>query len=136
MFIELTNISRWFGQNQALIDVTLRLETGRIGLLGGGQWSEGRVVQAANPEQVLAAEHGRRHHRTGGAAVWHETSTLWKFCLQGSIALNAPRRRSYDEPVGHVGPSAVHDAVSIASTARVSRVPRVPCVAQRGGGVV
>src|SRR3954465_14491946 len=34
MFIELTNISRWFGQNQALIDVTLQLGAGRIGLLG------------------------------------------------------------------------------------------------------
>src|SRR6201981_3482816 len=34
MFIELTNISRWYGKNQALIDVHLRLETGRIGLLG------------------------------------------------------------------------------------------------------
>jgi len=34
MFIELHNISRWFGKNQALNDVSLRLETGRIGLLG------------------------------------------------------------------------------------------------------
>jgi ABC-2 type transport system ATP-binding protein len=34
MFIELHHISRWFGKNQALIDVTLSLETGRIGLLG------------------------------------------------------------------------------------------------------
>ena len=34
MFIELHNISRWFGKNQALIDVTLSLEIGRIGLLG------------------------------------------------------------------------------------------------------
>src|SRR5947209_3954224 len=34
MFIELHNISRSFGQNQALIDVSLSLETGRIGLLG------------------------------------------------------------------------------------------------------
>src|SRR5271167_3719866 len=34
MFIELHHISRWFGQNQALIDVSLSLEIGRIGLLG------------------------------------------------------------------------------------------------------
>ena len=34
MFIELHNISRWFGNNQALVDVNLALETGRIGLLG------------------------------------------------------------------------------------------------------
>jgi ABC-2 type transport system ATP-binding protein len=34
MFIELTNINRWFGTNQALIDVNLALERGRIGLLG------------------------------------------------------------------------------------------------------
>ena len=34
MFIELHNISRWFGNNQALVDVNLSLETGRIGLLG------------------------------------------------------------------------------------------------------
>jgi ABC-2 type transport system ATP-binding protein len=34
MFIELQNISRWFGNNQALIDVSLSLEIGRIGLLG------------------------------------------------------------------------------------------------------
>src|ERR1019366_5518876 len=34
MFIELHNISRWFGKNQALIDVSLSLEIGRIGLLG------------------------------------------------------------------------------------------------------
>src|SRR5436309_8220297 len=34
MFIELHNLSRSFGKNQALIDVTLSLETGRIGLLG------------------------------------------------------------------------------------------------------
>src|SRR6266850_312816 len=34
MFIELTNISRWYGKNQALIDVNLSLEIGRIGLLG------------------------------------------------------------------------------------------------------
>lgn len=34
MFIELHNISRSFGKNQALIDVNLCLETGRIGLLG------------------------------------------------------------------------------------------------------
>jgi ABC-2 type transport system ATP-binding protein len=34
MFIDLHNISRWFGKNQALIDVNLRLDTGRIGLLG------------------------------------------------------------------------------------------------------
>jgi ABC-2 type transport system ATP-binding protein len=34
MFIELHNISRSFGKNQALIDVNLALETGRIGLLG------------------------------------------------------------------------------------------------------
>jgi ABC-2 type transport system ATP-binding protein len=34
MFIELHNISRWFGKNQALHDLTLSLEIGRIGLLG------------------------------------------------------------------------------------------------------
>ena len=34
MFIDLTNISRWYGKNQALIDVNLRLDIGRIGLLG------------------------------------------------------------------------------------------------------
>ena len=34
MFIELHNISRTFGNNQALIDVNLSLEMGRIGLLG------------------------------------------------------------------------------------------------------
>jgi ABC-2 type transport system ATP-binding protein len=34
MFIELNNISRWFGKTPALVDVNLRLETGRIGLLG------------------------------------------------------------------------------------------------------
>ena len=34
MFIDLHNISRSFGTNQALIDVNLSLETGRIGLLG------------------------------------------------------------------------------------------------------
>jgi ABC-2 type transport system ATP-binding protein len=34
MFIELHNISRSFGKNQALIDVSLALEEGRIGLLG------------------------------------------------------------------------------------------------------
>lgn len=34
MFIELQNISHWYGKNQALIDVSLRLDMGRIGLLG------------------------------------------------------------------------------------------------------
>src|SRR5438552_42314 len=34
MFIELTNISRSFGTNRALIDVNLSLDIGRIGLLG------------------------------------------------------------------------------------------------------
>jgi ABC-2 type transport system ATP-binding protein len=34
MFIELHNISRSFGTNRALIDVSLSLEIGRIGLLG------------------------------------------------------------------------------------------------------
>ncbi len=34
MFIELDNISRWYGKNQALSDVNLHLEIGRIGLLG------------------------------------------------------------------------------------------------------
>jgi len=33
-FIDLENISRWYGKHQALRDVTLRLEHGRIGLLG------------------------------------------------------------------------------------------------------
>src|SRR3984893_6883116 len=34
MFIQLANISRSFGANQALSDVNMQLETGRIGLLG------------------------------------------------------------------------------------------------------
>jgi ABC-2 type transport system ATP-binding protein len=34
MFIELENVSRWYGQQQALRDVTLRLDPGRVGLLG------------------------------------------------------------------------------------------------------
>ena len=34
MFIDLHNVSRWYGTQQALHDVTLRLEPGRIGLLG------------------------------------------------------------------------------------------------------
>jgi ABC-2 type transport system ATP-binding protein len=34
MFIELDNVSRWYGTHQALRDVSLRLEHGRIGLLG------------------------------------------------------------------------------------------------------
>lgn len=34
MFIELENVSRWFGQQRALQEVTLRLKAGRIGLLG------------------------------------------------------------------------------------------------------
>lgn len=34
MFIELTDVSRWYGTQQALRDVTLRLPAGRIGLLG------------------------------------------------------------------------------------------------------
>ena len=34
MFVELQNISRTFGNNQALVDVTLSLGVGRIGLLG------------------------------------------------------------------------------------------------------
>src|SRR3954471_4238128 len=34
MFLELNDISRWYGKHQALQDVTLRLEPGRIGLLG------------------------------------------------------------------------------------------------------
>lgn len=33
-FIELEQVSRWYGKFQALRDVTLRLEPGRIGLLG------------------------------------------------------------------------------------------------------
>jgi ABC-2 type transport system ATP-binding protein len=33
-FIDLTNVSRWYGTQQALRDVTLHLEPGRIGLLG------------------------------------------------------------------------------------------------------
>src|SRR5947207_7761178 len=33
-FIELDNVSRWYGKHQALRDVTLHLEPGRIGLLG------------------------------------------------------------------------------------------------------
>ena len=32
--IELENVSRWYGDHQALRDVTLRLKPGRIGLLG------------------------------------------------------------------------------------------------------
>src|SRR3954469_11740860 len=34
MFVELHNISRWYGKNHALRDVTLALPAGRIGLLG------------------------------------------------------------------------------------------------------
>src|SRR3954449_13087488 len=34
MFIELDNVSRWYGAQQALRDVSLRLGHGRIGLLG------------------------------------------------------------------------------------------------------
>ena len=34
MFLELNNVSRWYGKHQALCDVSLRLEPGRIGLLG------------------------------------------------------------------------------------------------------
>ncbi len=34
MFLELNNVSRWYGTTQALCDVSLRLEPGRIGLLG------------------------------------------------------------------------------------------------------
>ena len=34
MFIELDNLSRWYGKHEALHEVTLRLERGRIGLLG------------------------------------------------------------------------------------------------------
>src|SRR5688572_21328147 len=34
MFIELHHLSRSFGNNHALVDVNLALETGRIGLLG------------------------------------------------------------------------------------------------------
>ncbi|HZZ78037.1 MAG TPA: ABC transporter ATP-binding protein [Gemmataceae bacterium] len=34
MFIELQNISRTFGKNQALLDVNLALDKGRVGLLG------------------------------------------------------------------------------------------------------
>jgi ABC-2 type transport system ATP-binding protein len=33
-FIELENISRWYGSHQALRDISIRLEPGRIGLLG------------------------------------------------------------------------------------------------------
>src|ERR1700745_2641971 len=33
-FIDLDNISRWYGKHRALHEVTLHLETGRIGLLG------------------------------------------------------------------------------------------------------
>ena len=34
MFLELDKVSRWYGKNQALCDVSLRIEPGRIGLLG------------------------------------------------------------------------------------------------------
>ena len=34
MFIELDGVNRWYGKNHALCDVSLRLEPGRIGLLG------------------------------------------------------------------------------------------------------
>jgi ABC-2 type transport system ATP-binding protein len=34
MFLELHSINRWYGKHQALCDVTLLLEPGRIGLLG------------------------------------------------------------------------------------------------------
>src|SRR5260370_25325995 len=33
-FIDLDNVSRWYGPQQALKDVSLHLEPGRIGLLG------------------------------------------------------------------------------------------------------
>src|ERR1700745_1945755 len=33
-FIELQNVSRWYGTQRALEDVSLRLEPGRVGLLG------------------------------------------------------------------------------------------------------
>jgi ABC-2 type transport system ATP-binding protein len=33
-FIDLANLSRWYGSHQALRDISLRLEPGRIGLLG------------------------------------------------------------------------------------------------------
>src|SRR3954470_12381574 len=33
-FIDLDNVSRWYGPQQALKDVTLQLQPGRIGLLG------------------------------------------------------------------------------------------------------
>src|SRR5437899_2992340 len=33
-FIDLHNVNRWYGTHQALKDVTLHLEPGRIGLLG------------------------------------------------------------------------------------------------------
>src|SRR5271163_3082684 len=32
--IELENVSRWYGEHQALCDVSLQLKPGRIGLLG------------------------------------------------------------------------------------------------------
>lgn len=34
MFLELRNVSRWYGRNEALHDITLALPLGRVGLLG------------------------------------------------------------------------------------------------------
>ena len=72
MFIELSNISRWFGKNQALIDVNLRLETGRIGLLGPNGAGKSTLMKILLGLLPASSGTGRvldRDLRTAGVAL-------------------------------------------------------------------
>lgn len=66
MFIELDNISRWFGQQPALQNVTLRLPGGRIGLLGPNGAGKSTLLKILLGLLPPSSGHGRLlGHRLG-----------------------------------------------------------------------
>jgi ABC-2 type transport system ATP-binding protein len=69
MFIDLHHISRWYGKNQALRDVSLALEAGRVGLLGpngAGKSTLMKIVLGLLPPSSGSGEVLGRNVRTAG----------------------------------------------------------------------
>jgi ABC-2 type transport system ATP-binding protein len=70
MFIELHNVSRWYGQNHALRDVTLSLPPGRIGLLGPNGAGKSSLMKILLGLLPPSAGTGRvLGHDVGGSGV-------------------------------------------------------------------